>query len=83
MTLGHVDDDAAPTWWRHPDGLRDHGEYVVRLAWDAAAQHRTGDAFWLGKSVHQIAVVDGDGDVWCCGRKIDRRAIAGWMPLPE
>lgn len=69
--------------WRDPNDLVSSGEVVVRLNNDMTRHSRGDLAFWLGKSVHQIAYVTSEGDVTAHGRVISREMINGWMPLPE
>lgn len=66
--------------WLDPKDLLDCGECVVRLEPDMT--RRPHAAFFLGKSVHQIAYVDPEGEVWCLGKKLQREDLNGWMPLP-
>lgn len=68
--------------WRDPNDLVDDGECVVRLENDMTRMGRGEGAFFLGKSVHQIAYVDSEGEVWVLGKKLPRGAINGWLPLP-
>ena len=70
--------------WLDPTDLLDCGDCVIRLETNVSAHpDKIEQAFWWGKSVHQIAYVTNEGDVMCCGREIRREAINGWMPLPK
>ena len=68
--------------WLSPDDQIWTDEFVVKLTPDVR-HHSAMASFWWGKSVHQIATMDDEGDIWCRGQKIARDAIVGWMPLPN
>lgn len=64
--------------WIKADAIVDPGEIVVRLKQtcnDLPVQ-------FLGWSVHQIAMVTGEGDIYCRGARIKTEWIEGWIPLP-
>lgn len=63
--------------WLSIDDILDVGEVVVRLK-DSGLPVR-----FLGLSVHQIAIVTGEGDIIVRGELVQREWIEGWMRLPR
>lgn len=63
--------------WRSIDDV-DTGEVVIRLKQRGSKL----PVSFLGRSVHQIATVTNEGDIYCCGEKIEREWVEGWIELP-
>lgn len=63
--------------WLSVDDIPDVGEVVVRMK-DTGLPVR-----FLGLSVHQIAMVTGEGDIIVRGEPVRREWIEGWMRLPR
>ncbi len=59
-------------------------EVFVRLKSDVRAHpSRDDQAYWWGRSVHQVATVDAEGVVRCNNRPVDLSAIDGWLEIPK
>lgn len=63
--------------WKSADEIVDSGEVAIRLK-----QSNDLPVVFLGRSVHQIATVTNEGDVYCLGKKLERKWIEGWIELP-
>ena len=65
-------------WQKISDVYPEAGaEIVVRLK-----NPEAGEIGFVGASVHQIARFDAEGDIWCLGRKMDRKYIEAAFAIP-